>query len=691
MQFNSYYFSLTLLVLAGCKTINDKPPTWQEVDTTETELYNSGEVQRFKITKLARPSLEFQETVEFISESKNMYEDYGILDSALMTSDSGDQITETLLSQSTNASPAHFVLKKDDGSSTIYSYANRFILTLKQAHTGNISSLSQTHDFETVKTLGVPNVLLIETKHKELGARQRWKNQLETESQIEHLEDDYIVFIDSTYPDDPSFPSLWGLHNTGQTGGTVDADIDAPEAWDLTTGRSSVTVGVIDTGVDYNHPDLQANMYTNSGEIGFDQNGLDKRSNSIDDDNNGYVDDWRGWDFANNDNDPMDDHYHGTHVAGTIGAVGNDNNGISGTAWSLQLVALKFLRANGSGSTADAVEAVNYAANMGLDMTNNSWGGGGYSQALSNAINANLMKDALFLAAAGNRGIDNDTTPHYPSSYDLDNVISVAASDHNDQLANFSNYGKNSVDLAAPGVSIYSTRPGTPQYTNLNGTSMATPHVSGVAALIKSEHPSMSFLQVKSRIFRGGEQKSSLVGKTTTETRLNAYQSLLPLTSNEAPVGSIIVFGGPDYLVPDNWQICDGSTVTDPASPLHNQAVPDLRNRFIMGASEQAPFESTGGNNTLQPHAHHFSGSTNRVWFGMESGNGYHEAYKVTTRAQGFHRSKRNLSVDSNASNPYRSHGHMNGAARVSGNTSPGGAQDNRPAYTALHYIIRIK
>jgi subtilisin family serine protease len=691
MQFKLYYLGFTLLMLAGCKTLENKPQSWQEVSSSESELHNSGEVKRIRITKLARPAQEYQQTMEVVNESKNMFEDYRTLESAVVTNASGKEISETLLTQNLKSLPVDFVLKKDDGVGQVYTYANRFILTLKEPPTGTISLLSRIHQFELIKTLGAPNVLLIETTHKNLGSRQDWKNQLKKESHVEYIEDDNIVFIDATYPNDPSFALLWGMNNTGQTGGTLDADIDAPEAWDLGTGQSTVTVGVIDTGVDYNHPDLQQNMYTNSSEIGFDQNGLDKRSNSVDDDNNGYVDDWRGWDFANNDNDPMDDHYHGTHVAGTIGAVGNDNNGISGTVWAVQLVALKFLRANGSGSTADAVEAVNYAANMGFDMTNNSWGGGGYIQALSNAINANLVKDALFLAAAGNSGRDNDLAPYYPSSYDLANVISVAATDHNDQLANFSNYGKSSVDIAAPGVSIYSTRPGTPQYMSLNGTSMATPHVSGVAALIKSEYPSMSFLQVKSRIFRGGEQKSSLVGKTTTEARINAYQSLLPLTSNEAPVGSIVVFGGPSYLIPDNWQLCDGAIVTDPASPLHSQAVPDLRNKFIMGASEQAPSESTGGVNTLKPHAHQFVGSTNRVWFGIESGNGNISSHQPANRASGFDRNKQIIEKHRGADNPYDSHGHMNGIARVSGNTSQGGVQDNRPAYTALHYIMRIK
>jgi len=254
------------------------------------------------------------------------------------------------------------------------------------------------------------------------------------------VEPNYIVTANDL-PNDPEFDQLWGLNNTGQTGGTPDADIDAPEAWEIQTGES-VLVGVIDTGVDYNHPDLINNIWTNPGEIPGD---------GIDNDGNGYIDDVHGYDFVNDDGDPWDDNSHGTHVAGTIAAQGDNNIGVSGVSWSAQIMPLKFLDSSGYGTTFDAIQAVEYATMMGVQLTNNSWGGGGYSQGLYDAIAAAGEAGQLFVAAAGNSyGNNNDINPHYPSSYDLDNIISVAATDHNDQLASFSNYGAESVDIGLP-------------------------------------------------------------------------------------------------------------------------------------------------------------------------------------------------------------------------------------------------
>ena len=214
---------------------------------------------------------------------------------------------------------------------------------------------------------------------------------------------------------------------------------------------ANVLVGVIDTGVDYNHPDLAANIWTNPGEIA---------GNGIDDDGNGYIDDVHGYDFVNNDGDPMDDNGHGTHFSGTIGGVGNNGIGVAGVNWNVKIMALKFLDSGGSGSTANAVAGVQYATMMGVDVTSNSWGGGGFSQALYDAIDAAGAANIAFVAAAGNNGANNDTSPAYPAAYDLPNIISVAATDDNDELASFSNYGAASVDLGAPGVDILSTLPG---------------------------------------------------------------------------------------------------------------------------------------------------------------------------------------------------------------------------------------
>ncbi len=254
-------------------------------------------------------------------------------------------------------------------------------------------------------------------------------------------------------PNDPFFPELWGMHNTGQTGGTEDADIDAPEAWDIATGvpeGSDVIVGVIDSGIDYLHPDLVANMWVNPGEI---------PGNGIDDDGNGYIDDVHGYDFFGDDGDPSDAYGHGTHCAGTIAGVGDNGLGVAGVNWRCKVMALRFLNASGGGNTGDAIEAVIYGVHNGAKILSNSWGGGGYSEALELAITYARDNGVLFVAAAGNYGWDIDSEPYYPASYEVSNVISVAATDHRDLLASFSNYGDESVDVGAPGVSIFSSYP----------------------------------------------------------------------------------------------------------------------------------------------------------------------------------------------------------------------------------------
>jgi thermitase len=328
-------------------------------------------------------------------------------------------------------------------------------------------------------------------------------------------------------PSDPNYRDLWGLNNTGQTSGTPDADIDAPEAWDTTTGSPDVVVGVIDEGIDVNHPDLRDNIWTNSGEVA---------GNRVDDDGNGYVDDVDGYDFANNDAtvhdpDPISGNgdEHGTHVAGTIAAVGNNGVGITGVNWDAQVASLKFLAADG-GYTSDAIEAINYAVVEGMDISNNSWGGGSRSQALEDAIKRADNAGHIFIAAAGNGGSDgvgdnNDATPDYPASYGVPNIVPVAATNDTDRLASFSNFGATTVDLAAPGVAILSTLPGN-RYGRYSGTSMATPHVAGVAALIKSQEPCLDDAQIKAKLLRYVDEKASLQGKVATNGRLNALGSL---------------------------------------------------------------------------------------------------------------------------------------------------------------------
>ena len=345
---------------------------------------------------------------------------------------------------------------------------------------------------------------------------------LQADDRIRYVEPDRIIHLDAPAPapNDSQFTKEWGLNNTGQvvdfTAGTPGADIGALRAWGVTTGKKSVVVGVIDTGIDTSHPDLAANIWINPGE-----NCAGCRTDGIDNDHNGYVDDWRGWDFVNNDNNPFDDNGHGTHVAGTIGAIGNNGTGVAGVNWNVRLMPLKFIGANGTGDVASAVLALRYATAMGARVTNNSWGDDQYSQALADAIAEADAHGDLFVAAAGNESNNNDFSPRYPAGFDLPNVISVGASDSTDHLAYFSNFGRGSVDLAAPGVSIYSTWPGK-VYRSLSGTSMASPHVAGAAALVLAAHPSATAATIKALLLRTVDRPTGLSGTSATSGRLDA-------------------------------------------------------------------------------------------------------------------------------------------------------------------------
>jgi subtilisin family serine protease len=364
---------------------------------------------------------------------------------------------------------------------------------------------------------------------------------------------DWIVHTMDTFPNDTHFGLLYGMHNTGQTidgqAGVVDADIDAPAAWDIGTGTTNFVLGVIDTGIDYNHPDLAANMWVNPGEIA---------GNGIDDDGNGFIDDIYGWNFVSDTSNPYDDHYHGTHCAGTVGGVGNNSLGVAGVCWRVKMMALKFLDSSGSGAISDAVDATLYATRMRAKLTSNSWGGGGYSQAMFDAIEEAGRSNILFVAAAGNDyGNNNDTNPTYPASYTNANVIAVAATDNRDQLAGFSNIGLTSVDLGAPGVDTYSCQPGT-GYQYLSGTSMATPHVAGACALAWSINPAASAAQVKQAILDGAEPIPALAGKCATGGRLNVFNAILNLGMNVA--GSVPAIGEVVFSPPTDFSI----TFTDP-------------------------------------------------------------------------------------------------------------------------------
>ena len=289
-----------------------------------------------------------------------------------------------------------------------------------------------------------------------------------------------FVYTASVIPNDTNYSSLYGM-----------GKIAAPEAWETNTGSADIVVAVVDTGIDYTHPDLAANIWTNLGE---------KPGNGIDDDGNGYIDDIHGYDFYNEDSDPYDDNDHGTHCAGTIGAVGNNGQGVVGVSWNVSLMGLKFLGASGSGNTFDAIRAINYAIDNGARVINASFGGGGYDAALEDAVQRAADEGVLFVAAAGNDGTNNDTFPSYPASFPVNYLLSVAATDGTDSLTWFSNYGSTSVDVAAPGSAIRSTVPGG-GYQSFSGTSMATPHVAGLAALLLAEDPSLTLSELWDAIF----------------------------------------------------------------------------------------------------------------------------------------------------------------------------------------------
>jgi subtilisin family serine protease len=428
-----------------------------------------------------------------------------------------------------------------------------------------VSSVAQTAsllvgsgaEFQVLRGLGLVGQVLVRSTGASAGMVQ---SVLASNGNVAGFERDAIHQFDAL-PNDPQVGQLWGLENSGQNGGLPDADIDASAAWGISTGSSNVVVAVVDTGVDWRHSDLAANIWTNAREVA---------GNGVDDDGNGLVDDVHGYNFAGNTGDPMDDNGHGTHVAGTIAAVGNNGVGVSGINWAGSIMPLKFLGADGSGYTSDAIRAINYATmertrfGVNVRAINMSWGGGGYSAALGAAIQAAGEAGILCVAAAGNSGRNNDTSPQYPSSYDASGLLAVAATDNRDNLASFSNYGATSVDLAAPGVSILSTYPNN-RYVSLSGTSMATPHVAGVAALAWSVAPNATVAEIKNAILGGVDRIAGLSGKVATGGRLNAYNTLRLLntpTPRPPEIGSLAVSAG--SLTAGSLATLTARGVTDP-------------------------------------------------------------------------------------------------------------------------------
>lgn len=373
----------------------------------------------------------------------------------------------------------------------------------------------------------------LETANVAAGERSRALLErirtLRESGEFAYVEPDYAHFpsvepTDSKYADG----TLWGLRNNGQNGGLEGADInvaragaDGTNAWDITVGTTNTVVAVIDTGVRYTHVDLARQMWSNPGEI---------PGNGIDDDGNGYIDDVHGINSILDSGDPFDDGDHGSHVAGTIAASANDENGHVGVAWNVRIMALKFLRGpdqGGFGLTSDAIQCLQYAVSKGVKLSNNSWGGGPFEQTMLDALQQARDRGHLFIAAAGNNTQDADLDPGFPASYDLDNVVSVAALDRKDKLASFSNYGRTSVDLGAPGVEIFSSTSGSDtEYQVFAGTSMASPHVAGVAALCLSAFPKASMIELRERLLSTVTVVEGLRGKVVTGGRLNALGAL---------------------------------------------------------------------------------------------------------------------------------------------------------------------
>ncbi len=351
-------------------------------------------------------------------------------------------------------------------------------------------------------------------------------SELANNPEIEYVEPNWIIKVDpvdnSEVATDPKYSQQWGLTNTGKNSGgwfspgKAGEDVNAEKAWEITKGSKDIIVAVIDTGIDYRHPDLKENLWTNDAEL----NGIE----GVDDDGNGYVDDIYGYDFANNDADPVDGHSHGTHCAGVIGASHN-SIGVKGVMANVKLMGIKFLSDSGSGETIGAIKSIEYATKMGAHITSNSWGGGAKSEALKEAIQAAYDAGTMFVAAAGNSRADNDAKPSYPASYAVDGIVTVGAMDGKGNRSSFSNYGKTSVHVFAPGSNILSTvKNGS--YKKMSGTSMATPFVSGVLGLLLANEPGITIKEAKERLMESTVLNSSL-SNYAASGRVDAYRMLM--------------------------------------------------------------------------------------------------------------------------------------------------------------------
>jgi subtilisin family serine protease len=437
---------------------------------------------------------------------------------------------------------------------------------------------------------------------------QVWLNTLAKHPDVLYVEPNYVVQKVNT-PNDPNYPLLWGM-----------PQMSAPSAWNLTTGGTAAVLGVVDTGIDYTHPDLAANVWSAPAAFTVTVGGTNITCPAGS----------HGFNAITKTCDPADDNGHGTHVSGTIGAVGNNNMGVAGINWTARIMGLKFMDSTGSGTVADAINAIEFAVQVkaafsgtstpvNVRILSNSWGGGSYTNSMVDEINKANSSDILFVAAAGNSSSNNDAAAFYPASYSASNVIAVAATDSTDSLASFSDFGLSSVHLGAPGVNIYSTIPGG-GYTTMSGTSMATPQVSGAALLTVSACPSLNTAALKAALLSNVDSVPSLAGKTATGGRLNVYKTILscapiPSTLKASYLGAT----GPDYVgsgqlspdgVPD-WQIqLQGLRGT----PIK------IRITSSIGGVWETPFN--GANSVI--YAQYGSSGTGDLWFEPWSIPGFH-------------------------------------------------------------------
>ncbi len=411
--------------------------------------------------------------------------------------------------------------------------AQEVLVKFRVATAQNIAEVVAAHDVDLVQGVGGIGVFLFHSRSKGAATLVRG---IAARPDVIYAEPNYILHA-IAIPNDPRFSELWGLQNTGQAilgvPGTPGADIKAVSAWDISTGSRANVVTVVDTGIDYTHPDLAANVWSAPSAFTVTIGGVSITCAAG----------THGFNAITKVCDPMDDNNHGTHVSGTIGAVGNNSMGVVGVNWTASIMGSKFLNAGGSGTTSGAINAIEFAiqakavfaasGGANVRVLSNSWGGGGFSRALLDEINRANANDMLFVAAAGNSSSNNDLFAFYPASYNAPNVVAVAATDNSDSLASFSNYGASSVDLGAPGVSVLSTILGG-NYDSFSGTSMATPHVSGAAALVLSRC-TLDTAGLKSNLLNNVDPIPSLAGITVTGGRLNVDRAIRVCSAPATP------------------------------------------------------------------------------------------------------------------------------------------------------------